>query len=859
MKAEGGHKYTLPYNLAVMLFYVISGYLGLMLAVPPGYATAIWAPSGIALGAVLVWGLRTLPGIFAGSFLLNFFVTMTNTGGGVELVTIMTGLITGTGATLQALTGWYLIKRYVGFSNPLHMPKDILVFALLSGPAACLVAATVSNTGLYMEGVISGSNIAINWVTWWMGDIIGVLIMTPVFLILFAKPAILWRSRLVSVLAPLCLTFFIVILAHVFYSQSELYRVQEKFQDISHVQSGNAPSFTHFLNREYSWQVWSSLTTTLLFCVLMNIILLILHGQRYVIQYLADAKTMQLRTEKAKNLLLLNAAGEGIFWIDVEYNVTFINQAAEKLLGYSSNELIDRSIMNVLLETTKEGRKGCVEQSSVYHAIQEKTVIKIKEASFWRKDGSCFWVEYTCIPIIINDQVKGAAIIFSDISERLDNEDKLIKMAHFDPLTNLPNRLSFFEHLEYALGRANRNHTQLGVCFIDVDNFKHINDTYGHLCGDKLLTRLPGLIMPHLRDIDYLARIGGDEFGLVFEDTHQASDLAKILTRILQAFKDPIIIDDLSISTSISIGVAMFPANGTQAETLLKNADIAMYDAKKMGKSTYAFYSKSANEKLLIYNQIENALQIAIRDKGYQVYYQPIIHAATHQILGVEALLRWNDDVLKNYPLEESIFVAEDKGYIYDLGILILEQAFKEFQQISKNKSDIHLAMNISVKQFTNPLFKTLVQSLIEKYNVNPQRIFLEITENSFTKDSDIIIDIMMGLKSLGIQFSLDDFGVGSSSIHLLKKLPLSSIKIDQSFIKDIESNPDDAMIVLTAIQLSHGLGITTVAEGVEKLAQLDLLEKWGCNFIQGHYFAHPMPMDELLTWMNEHDAKLKH
>ncbi|MGQ3891805.1 bifunctional diguanylate cyclase/phosphodiesterase [Legionella sp. CNM-4043-24] len=863
MRTRGGSGNTALYNLTVMFFYVTSGYLGLMLAVPPGYATAIWAPSGIALGAVLVWGLRTLPGIFAGSFLLNFYVTLVNAPAGFSLVTLLTGGITGTGAVLQALTGWWLIKRYVGFHNPLHIPKDILMFALLSGPVSCVVATSVSNAGLYAIGIMPPENIMASWITWWIGDIIGVLIMTPVFLILFARPRQLWRNRIIPILMPLCLTFFVVIFAHFFYRQSELNRVNEKFSIMSHQQmhSGldtSSTSYTHFLNREYSWLVWSSLTATLLFCALMNIILFILYGQRYLIQYLADAKTIQLRTEKAKNLLLLNAAGEGIFWIDTDYNITFINQAAENLLGYSSHELKDQSIMKVLYEANHEKPSFYIQKSPVYQAIREKTVIKIKEAMFWRKDNSCFWVEYTCIPIIISDQVKGAAIIFSDITERLDNENKLMRMAHFDPLTKLPNRLSFFEHLEYALGRASRNQSQLAICFIDVDNFKYINDTFGHLYGDKLLTVLPGLIMPHLRDIDYLARIGGDEFGLIFEDTPKSTDLTKVIERILQAFKEPLSIDDNEISASISIGIAMYPANGHQIETLLQNADIAMYQAKKMGKSTFAFYSKEANEKILIYNQIESALQTAIREKSYQVYYQPMIHAGTHQILGVEALLRWSDDVLKNVPLTDSIFVAEDKGYIHDLGIMILEQAFREFRDLSNIRNGMQLAINVSIKQFKNPLFNEKIQALIEQYQVNPKKIFFEITENSFNKDSDLLVDMMMGLKSLGIHFSLDDFGVGSSSIHLLKKLPLSSIKIDQSFIKDIDVNPDDAMIVLTAIQLSHGLGITTIAEGVEKMAQLDLLEQWGCNIIQGYYFAHPMPMQELLRWMEQHEGELK-
>ncbi|HBD7399314.1 diguanylate cyclase domain-containing protein [Legionella longbeachae] len=807
MKEKIGFKKIIQYNLVVIFFYILSGFLGLMLAVPPGYATTIWASSGIALGSVLVWNLRTLPGIFIASFILNCYITLNNVSDLMDFSKLFPGLITGAGALLQALFGWWLVKRFVRLNNPLHLPNDILIFALLTGPVSCIVAATISNIGLYFLGVISSENLSLSWITWWIGDSIGSLIFTPVFLILFAKPRKLWRSRIIPILVPLCLTFIIVVIAHVFYRYSEFKHVQSKFagiiqykfnlltekfkltkataqtisfflattpmvnkeefqhlgilllQENSIIQSIqwapkvsnkedfekkyhleileknsknyssskkksvyypilftvskihdvfpdgfdllsnpnifnrlsdtpvilekdgkvdkmfiisavyrsnqvvgftifqinfiklfnqffnnffnypnlriklnspdlNTPIFEiynktmpynpdelfnisytkHFadsawnitatlspyfpLNR-FPWQLWFALTTTLFFCVLMNIILFILYGQRYLIQYLAYAKTMQLKTEKAKNLLLLNAASEGIFRIDVNYKITFINPAAKKLLGYSSNELKNESIIKILCEKITSLKQ--IEGTLIYKAIQEQTITSVKEAVFWKKDHSCLSVEYTCIPVIINQKVIGAAIIFSDITERLNNEKKLIKMAHYDTLTNLPNRQSFFDNLEHALARANRNKTQLGLCFIDVDNFKVINDTFGHVYGDKLLMALPEIITPYLRKIDYFARIGGDEFGLIFEQVHQENDLIKIFERILSAFNNPIKIDELLIKTSISIGVALYPKDGSDMQSLFANADIAMYQAKAKGKATYSFFRTQAH------------------------------------------------------------------------------------------------------------------------------------------------------------------------------------------------------------------------------------------------------------------------
>ncbi len=1072
---------AVKYNLIVLFFYTLTGYLGLWLAVPPGYATSIWPPSGIALGFVLVRGLTVLPGIFFGSFILNFYITYSNYGNVIDYLTIETGLIIATGAVLQACFGWWLIKTFVQLNNPLHHPKDILLSALLMGPISCLVNSTFSTIGLYLNGVLSADNFLISWGTWWTGDSIGALIFTPVILIAFAEPAKLWRCRFVPIVIPLCLTFVIVLLAHIFYSQSELKRVQSKFIELTHYKlnqladktvltseigksvalffamkpeinkeefhrfgtlflqgnsiiesiqwvpkiidieefkkkshielnnsqvssdkinkkervyypvlfsvsrdentfpvghelstiinlddiekkrdrekisvfpmilshsnainkvfivapvyidgevkgfvllrvnmtklfddtfnnfsmysnitistasdslndkkvfeiykrnfaihpaklihvslnyqfggdnwSLNAISAPSFMTKEYSWEVWLSLTTTLLFCVSMNIILFILYGQRRLIQYLAEARNLQLQTEKAKNKLLLNATGEGVLWIDLDYNIAFINSAAENLLKYTSEELKEESIYKILVEKIQKESASPLESLAVYRAINEKSVIRIKESVFWRKDHSYFWVEYTCIPIIIDNEVEGAAIIFSDITDRLENENKLMNMAHIDTLTKLPNRLSFFEFLEHAITRAQRNKQQFGVCFIDVDNFKQINDTFGHIYGDKLLTLLPEKIKPHLRETDYFARIGGDEFGLVFEETYQINDLTKIIKRILAAFDKPIEIDDVQMRASLSIGIAIYPINGTDSETLLKNADNAMYLSKGRGKSTFSFYNSESNEKVLKYNYIEFSLHRAIEEKSYRIYYQPLIDTVTHKILGVEALLRWEDEELKKVPLVESLLIAEDRGIMYDLGLHILRQAFEEYRQLPKKDADFRLALNISAKQIEHSIFAEHIRELMADYQIKPNQLYFEIKETSFIKNSENIIHVMEDLHSLGVGFALDDFGIGYSSIHLLKKLPISFLKIDRSFIKGLEKNTDDATIVLTTIQLSHGLGIKSIAEGVENKEQLELLAKWGCNMVQGFYFAEPMPINELAYWMKEHNASLK-
>ncbi|KTC98324.1 sensory box/GGDEF domain protein [Legionella geestiana] len=912
------------YNLAVIVLYATSGFLGLMLSVPPGYATAIWAPSGIALSALLVWGLRALPGVFLGSLILNTCVSFQLSGQLIDGTNIAAGLITGTGASLQAAFGYWLVKRFVGFDNPLHLPRDILVFAMLTGPVSSVVATTFSNTGLYLIGKISAENLPTNLFTWWTGDSIGILLFTPIFLIAFAEPAKIWRSRILPVLCPLCLTFLIVIVAHIFYRNAEFERVQTKFeatarhqfdrlqelQDLStvktlnpdimkalfdnfshfsslsifagktplfvwnspesaaekklftltlqHITSGKTITFhvrssPNYMGSEYSWYVWSSLAATLFFCALMSITLQILYGQRYLLQYLADAKTLQLRTEKAKNMLLLNAAGEGILWIDTDYRITFVNPSAERMLQYSCEALRDEPLAVILHQNAAA---PSAPEAPFYRAIHEKTLIREREAMFLKNDNETLWVEYTCIPIVIEKTVRGAAIIFSDISERVETENQLQQLAHNDALTGLPNRTSFFRQMELAIARAQRNKTRFGVCFMDADNFKLINDTWGHAYGDKLLTELPHILSPHLRDVDFLARIGGDEFGLIFEDVNTHEDIVIIIHRILETFKKPLKIRDEQVKTSLSIGVAMYPEDGINPETLVRHADLAMYQAKKTGKSTYSFYTPGIHSNGNENQSISAEMSRAIDDEDFTLYYQPIIHAKTGEITGIEALLRWHGDTLSLLPLRKSIRFAEDRGYIHTLGNRILEKALQEYQDIIQINPNIPLSVNLSVKQVTAPGFAERIEQLLTKYSISPGQLAFELTETAFIENLESVLEVMRGLKSLGIAFSLDDFGVGASSIHLLKKLPLSSVKIDSSFVGAIEISEDDATLVLSAIQLSHALGFKTVAEGVEKDAQAVMLREWGCNSIQGHFYAEPMPLQELLKWIRNHSQK---
>lgn len=670
----------------VLSAYISTGYLGLLLAVPPGYATAIWAPSGIALAATLICGFKALPGIFFGSFLLNFYISSLTSNIWLSELNFYAAVGIGTGAMLQAVVGFWLVKQFVGLNNPLYYPKPILLFALLTGPISCLVATTIGNATLFRLGILSTDNFATSWLTWWIGDAIGVLIFTPVVLILFGKPSSVWHSRIVPVLFPLCVAFMIVLMAHVYYSHAEYNRVENKFRLVTKSHAfelstslQNKPSLTletlyqrqtsaseqpgktgvlekiltnafanfsnysflslqpkvsanshakamilhqqpsvnhhdqfsiqfpvilnqkkwllravstpNYIVQEYSWEVWTSLSATLFFCVLINIILMILYGQRFLIQFLAEKQANELQMERNKNQLLLNKAEQGVILLDAETLLTHVNPAACQLLGYERAHLIGQPLSLLLTDTLLDKHSCPIDGAPLYQAIFSKQMIKITKATFYQANGGRIWVDYICMPVVISGMMDGVMILFSDVTERLHTENELINLAHYDTLTQLPNRFSFCNYLEQVLERAALHHILVGVCFIDIDNFKFVNDTYGHATGDALLQQIAPTMKPHLRSTDYLARISGDEFALILQDVKDKTQLTQILNRMIDAFKQPIHINGDHIQTTVSIGVALFPEDGMQSNQLINKADKAMYQAKDKGKAGYILYS----------------------------------------------------------------------------------------------------------------------------------------------------------------------------------------------------------------------------------------------------------------------------
>ncbi len=435
-----------------------------------------------------------------------------------------------------------------------------------------------------------------------------------------------------------------------------------------------------------------------------------------------------------------------------------------------------------------------------------------------------------------------------EIKERNQAEQKLKHMALHDSLTNLPNRTLFQDRLVQAIAFAKRNHKKFALFFVDLDNFKIINDTLGHEIGDKLLQQVAKRVTEADREIDTVARLGGDEFAFIINKLKSIDDAMVFAQRLNDLFNAPIKIDNNVISVGISIGITVFPDDATNIKELLRNADIAMYQAKADGRNTTRFFVNDMNIKLQKSKQILSDLTISLKQDEFELYYQPQFSIDNGELIGAEALIRWHHPEKGMIPPIEFIPVAEQSGLINELGDWVLTQACRQINAFNNaGLPSLTIAVNISPVQFRHKNFVQNIQTILEQHGVLSRYIELEITESAVMDNVENAIIIMQTLHDSGFQLSIDDFGTGYSSLSYLKRFPIQKIKIDRSFISDIEHDEDSQAIATAIIQMGHSLGLKVLAEGAENEAQLRMLHDKQCDFVQGYYRGRPMPAGEFI------------
>jgi diguanylate cyclase (GGDEF)-like protein/PAS domain S-box-containing protein len=527
----------------------------------------------------------------------------------------------------------------------------------------------------------------------------------------------------------------------------------------------------------------------------------------------------------------------GITLSDLTGKIIYSNPAEVEMHGYTSAELVGKEI----------GEFAPLGQRIPLDQLNQVGMLKLESINV-KKSGQEFPVQLTSIAVRNTDgRCLGIVTTCEDITNRKEAEKKIHRLAYFDPLTGLPNRGMFQDRLRQALALAHRENHRVCLVFLDLDNFKDVNDTYGHDFGDKLLREVAGRLAGSMRESDTLARLGGDEFVVILTSVTTMESTATAALRLLSAFSQPFVMDGRKIYSSASIGIALYPDDGQDAESLLKCADTAMYHAKNEGKSQYRFFSTEMNQKIMHRVSLENCLHQGLEKEEFFLNYQPQWDLKTSKMVGVEVLLRWQSAEFGLMPPSEFIALTENSGLIFDLGQWVLRTACVQARKWSlAGHQGFKVAVNISGKQLKQPDFLEMVDRVLKDSGVDPASLELEFTESVIMEQADKTIETLQALKKMGIQLSIDNFGTGYSSLNYLKHFPIDRIKIDRSFVADLDHSNDDATLVETIISMGHSLNRKVLAEGVENGKQLNFLTAAGCDEVQGFYLAMPMTAEDI-------------
>ncbi|TCS70650.1 EAL domain-containing protein [Effusibacillus lacus] len=529
---------------------------------------------------------------------------------------------------------------------------------------------------------------------------------------------------------------------------------------------------------------------------------------------------------------------EGIVVTDIHGSIQLVNPAFTAITGYSPEEVIGKNprILN-------SGRHDAEFYISMWASIHETGKW---EGEIWnrRKNGEIY-PEWLTISAVSDEmgKITHYAATFTDITERKSYEERIVYQAHHDTLTGLPNR-TFFQNLTSQLDHAKQQNQMLAVLIIDLDRFKGINESLGHSAGDRLLQGVAERLKSCVRDGDIVARLGGDEFALLLTQITSEKDVVRRVRHIAEVFKEPLICGSEEIFTSMSMGISLYPADGKDMEELLKNADTALYRARELGGGHYQFYTPEMNSKAFERLALETDLRKALDRQEFVLYYQPKVDMQTGQIVGMETLIRWEHPDLGTVSPAEFISLAEETGLIIPIGEWVLHTACKQnkaWQQAGF--SPLRVAVNLSARQFRQTDLVATVARVLHETGLDPEYLELEITESIALENADRTIATLNELRTLGVRISIDDFGTGYSSLSYLKKFPIDTLKIDRSFVREIDTNLSDAAIVTAIITLAHSLNLKVVAEGVETPVQQAFLLKQKCDEMQGYLFSRPVPV----------------
>ena len=547
---------------------------------------------------------------------------------------------------------------------------------------------------------------------------------------------------------------------------------------------------------------------------------------------------------------------EAILVTDADNRIIAANPAFCQLSGYSLAELLGNDAKLLAAEQA---------DSEFYTAMGQALAERGSwEGEIWnkRKDGIRYprWLKIKRLRNA-DGQTSHHVANFSDINPSTEVADRLAYLAYHDPLTNLPNRFAFESQLGQALRTCEREGTQLALMLIDLDNFKNVNDSLGHQVGDDLLRKVATRLRECVRASDLVARIGGDEFVVVLPEIDGPLTAARVASKIQNNLGEGYLISDHMLYSTPSIGISLYPLDGIDPGTLLRNADTAMYHAKSAGRNNHQFYTARMNEAAGERLHLENELHRAISDispahSEFSMHFQPQVDTATGQVVGLEALLRWHNPIFGQVSPIRFISIAEETGLIQPLGDWVIWETCRQIRNLkAQGITGVRVAINISAQQLRHENLLLLVRGALACHELLPHEIELEVTESTAMQNPEITLSTLDQLAAMGVKLAIDDFGTGYSSLAYLKHLPIHRLKLDRSFVKDIETDADDAAICTATIALGHSLGLELVAEGVENDNQRAFLASLGCDMLQGYLYSKPLPFDETVAFLKAHRA----
>ncbi|MDO9519511.1 MAG: EAL domain-containing protein [Pseudohongiella sp.] len=559
----------------------------------------------------------------------------------------------------------------------------------------------------------------------------------------------------------------------------------------------------------------------------------------------------------AQSRRILSSAVEqshsGVVIADCTGVIEYVNPRYSQITGYSSSEAVGRLAELMNNDELTDANNLTLQEAMQLGAGWETFMVSI------RKNGDRFWQQVTASPI--HDDLGSLSHIvlnIDDISERVETQAQMEKLAFYDPLTGLENRRLFRDRLDQGLKRVRRSKKGMALLFLDLDQFKRINDTLGHDAGDELLCVVAQRLRSCVREEDIVSRLGGDEFTILLADIAHADDASLVARKILKALQDPIPLGEQEVIVSCSIGITIAPEDSMNASVLMRNADLAMYRAKDQGRNNFQYFTDDMNIESQARMSLENELRLAVNNEDFVVFFQPQVNLNERRICGFEALVRWRHEQVDLISPDRFIPVAEETGLIIKVGEIVLRQACRQMSEMqARGLTGLTVAVNLSARQFRDRNLVSMIRKTLQETGLEPQWLELEITESMLMDNIEQAIDILTELKAIGVTIAIDDFGTGYSSLSYLTRLPVDKLKVDRSFVSNLPESPRHTAIATAIIAMAQRLRLQVVAEGVETQPQADFLHGHQCSILQGYLFGRPVDASELPAQMLDLEKRI--